>query len=200
MAVCMNGTTVISAEAPAWTVTAFNKDGYCFTQDMKSWLANGLSPSLRANTKHIKEYGSRIARVTYLGKASSRLVYVQGPSGLEYAGQVLYQTKNTLPRTSRKSYRVTDVFTNDFKLSEGASRFVQGYYGTPSHLPVHLEQSIEGMSKRHFKLRTITIKERSVSLSEFALPKMLKPQKSIQGVLAGRAIQDFMLDITDDVR
>lgn len=189
----MNGLLHVVSSAPTWNVYAWNHDKQSFNLTKEEWYRDGMETIVMTKRHMFGDPNNPPQKVTFMGMPAVKNSRVSH-GGNGYVG-TMFRTDSA---KTKELTRVTYIATDHLKLSSGAASFCQGLFLTTPNSTVVLE----AQSKPIGKPVQITLKTKSITnvkkpLSYFQAPRVgLKPAPSLAALIAGKGIEEMMLNFS----
>lgn len=189
----MNGMLHVVSSAPDWSVFAWNHDKQSFSLSQENWQKNGMDTIVNPKRNLFGSPSNPPQKVTFMGMPAlknSRISH--GANG--YVG-TMFRSDGA---NTKELTKLTYIATNHLKLSPGAASFCQGLFLTTPNSTIVLEAQAKPVGKP----TQITLKTKSISsvkkpLSFFDAPRSgLKPAPSLAALVAGKGIEEMMLNFS----
>lgn len=191
----MNGRVTAVTSAPDWKVVTHNKDKSCITMTADQWFLSGFTTRTKDKRNNFIFNSKQAKPTTFQGYKSIEIIKNTRQDALKQGMESLYRSsvKDKASALKGKSY---EIYTAAFKLTPPVERFMQGYFGTTGLASVELEVTKQVSGATSQALKTISIKQAKVPLSQFDVPKGLKPVDDIKRVVTGQEFEQLFLEMS----
>lgn len=191
----MNGRVTAVTSAPDWKVVTHNKDKSSITMTADQWFLSGFTTRSKDKRNNFLINSKQAKPTTFQGYNAIEIIKSTRQDALKEGMESLYRSsvKDKASSLKGKSYA---IYSAAFKLTPPVDRFMQGYFGTTDLASVELEVTKQVNGATFQALKTISIKQAKVPLSQFALPKGLKPVNDIKRVVTGQEFEQLFLEMS----
>lgn len=188
----MNGLLHVVSSAPDWDVHCWNHDKQSFSISQREWHESGIESLSASNRKLFDDPNNPPQKLTFMGMPALKNSRISH-TGSGYVGS-FYRSSSE----KRQPTRMTFIATAHLKLSRGAAAFCEGLYLTTPNSSVVLEAQSKAVgqpAKTSLKTNSITNVKKPVAF--FSAPTQgLRPAPSLAAVVAGKGIEEMMLNFS----